>query len=152
MKRSLRLILAVVLTITISSSCKKNNPDPVVPENNSILGMWVESQTATLYRAVLFSNDGVFRQYVVVKNNNSSQGFTLSGTYTIDGDKISARVTEEIFNDGSNPGVKTTINTTLFDKGTFSIKNNLLQINYVSYPADAPVATTMLLKRELLPL
>ena len=147
MKRSL-LIIVILVQLAVLSSCKKQDSEPVV-ENNSITGMWTESQTNLLYRNFLFAGDGNFKQYLAIKTNNVIQAITISGTYTVSGNKIGVKVTEQITKNGNDAEVKTALNTTLFDLGTFTIKNNVMVINYTTYPADAPVPTTITLRRDL---
>jgi hypothetical protein len=70
----------------------------------------------------------------------------LSGTYQIDGDKLvltANRVaTWDSFYGSQSPERVEQVNTVVFDQARFRIVAGILIIDYITYPADAPVPTT----------
>ncbi len=143
-KQTLKL-LTVAILFTLTLACKKDNPSN---HNAQLVGSWTESPIEAQYsRTLYFDADGSFTLH---SNSfgSSPSGTTLNGTYSVNGNQLTINVTEEISRSVGFPPTNTKINYSLLDKATFSVAGNKLTLNYVSYPADAPVATTMVLIRN----
>ena len=70
----------------------------------------------------------------------------MSGTYSIEGDQLKIGVNRiaswDRFYGADSPETVQIVNTTLFDQSHFRITALTLTLDYVTYPADAPVPTT----------
>ena len=146
MKNALQLIAIMGLLIITCSSCKKTTYP--APQNVNISGSWVEPPTQILSRKLEFGGTGVFKNYITIKDNNNTELTIYTGSYQLNGDKLTVSVTEKLYQRNTEPAVKTAVNFSLFEQCTYSVNERVLVLNYISYPADAPVATKMTLLRE----
>lgn len=143
-KQTVKLLTLAIL-FSLSLACKKDNPSY---QKAKLVGSWTESPIQAQYnRTFYFAEDGSFTLHSNYFGSSPS-GTTLNGTYSINGNQLSINVTEEISNSKDFPPTHTKINYSLLDKATFSVAGNKLTLNYISYPADAPVETTMVLIRN----
>ena len=147
-RASFVLYLAVVAGIT---SCA-NSTSPEV----SLIGNWAvnESLSPGHYTTQLtFAGDGTFTDAVRMfgsypgqSNNDLSSYSIMSGTYKVNGDQLQTNITRiavwDRFYGANSPETVHTVNTTVFDQTHFRIVGPMLTLDYVSYPADAPVPTT----------
>jgi hypothetical protein len=148
-RASFVLYLAVVAGIT---SCT-----PSTDSETSLIGNWSvrESLGPGYYTTQLtFAGDGTFTD--AVRNFGSYPGQSkddlssytiMSGTYKVEGDQLQTNITHiavwDRFYGANSPETVQTVNTTVFDQTHFRIVGPMLTLDYVSYPADAPVPTTM---------
>jgi len=135
-------LLTVAILFTLTLACKKDNPSN---QRAILVGSWTESPLQAQYdRTFYFAEDGSFTLHSNYFGSSPS-GVTLNGTYSVNGNQLTINVTEEISKSKDFPSTNTKVNYSLLDKATFSVSGNKLTLNYTSYPADAPVATTMVL-------
>jgi hypothetical protein len=152
-RASFVLYLAVVTGIT---SCT-NSTSPEA----SLVGNWAVSESTSpgYYTTQLtFAGDGTFTDAVRMfgsypgQSKNDLSSYTImSGTYKVDGDQLQTNITHTVvwdrFYGANSPETVQTVNPTVFDQTHFRILGPMLTLNYVSYPADAPVPTTKTLIR-----
>ncbi len=76
-------------------------------------------------------------------NPNEIVGQSINrGTFEVEGDSLFVKaLTNLSWNSEYSPEPKTTLLDGRFDGFRYEIKDNILTLYYVSYPADAPVAT-----------
>jgi hypothetical protein len=136
-----KLILVMLfcgIAIAISSGCKKDKPaEPKI--DSEIVGLWMDTPS----RILTFKDNGEFTLQII------AEGYTtLYGTYSIKGDSLKVNIKAQEIRTGSTPGIKTDVTDyALYEKGTFEVKDNKLKLKYISYPADAPVETTVTFDR-----
>lgn len=126
--------LLLVLSVLIVS-CKKDDNDA----KDVLNGEWLETPLQTYSRTIRFESDGRFAMEYL--HPNSSAKSTFKGKYVIKGDSLKVNIQEMLEQQSSGTVVQTPANSIFFEKGTFSINDNVLTINYITYPADAPVPT-----------
>jgi len=135
----LLLVLSVVFV-----SCKKT---VYSIQSDVLAGDWMETPQASITRTLHFETDGKFS--TDIRSVDGSVAVILNGKYSIKGDSLKVNILERISKDDSGQIVKTTGNSDYFEKATFSVQNSKLTINYISYPADAPVRTKSTYNRIL---
>jgi hypothetical protein len=88
----------------------------------------------------------IFGSYGGQSNNDLSSYSIMSGTYKVEGDQLQINITHTVvwdrFYGANSPETVQTVNITVFDQTHFRIVGPMLTLDYVSYPADAPVPTT----------
>ena len=140
--KNLATTISVLLLFSVSFfSCKKDRD--VNPEN-LIKGNWEEMGLNGLTRSLNFTKDKSFFLTIVL-NDGSSIRFI--GTYQIQGDRLKITTTEKLEQEPGKPVQRTPTNYTLYENATFSIVGDILNLNYTSYPADAPVNTPAKFRR-----
>jgi len=115
------------------SSCKK---DRQVKPENLLIGSWKETN---IDRSVSFTADNRFSLLVKYSDGGSS---TFSGTYQVKSDSLKVTTQEIVEQKPGKPVERFSHNYPLYEKATFSVKNDSLTVNYLTYPADGPVPTT----------
>jgi hypothetical protein len=136
-----KLILVVLfcgICIGLASGCKKNKPaEPKI--DSKIVGLWMDTPA----RILDFRSNGKFSLQIITDSYT-----TLYGTYSIQGDSIKVKIKSQEVRTGTSPGLKTNVpEYTLYEKGTFEVNDEKLKLNYISYPFDAPVETSVTLTR-----
>jgi len=140
--KNLTSAISVLLLFSVSFfSCKKDRD--VNPEN-LIKGNWEEMDLNGLKRSLNFTKDNSFFLNIVLSDGSSIQ---FIGTYQIQGDKLKITTTEKLEQEQGKPVQRTATNYTLYENATFSITGDILKLNYISYPADAPVNTPAKFRR-----
>lgn len=141
-KNLIRLSILAISCLFCLISCKKDtNIDQL--NQKAIIGSWTETPLDPQFnRTLYFGKDGSFTLHPTYFGTSTS-GYTINGTYIISGNKLTITITEEIIKEISKPQVNHPVNYVLFDKATFTITGNKLLLDYLSYPADAPVKTSM---------
>jgi hypothetical protein len=127
------------------------------PNSNSLVGLWrapAESlhPTGSMTRMVSFSESGSFTSIV---NSYGIYGgspgklaayIRMTGSYKIDSERLTVTVTRiatwDSFYGETSPETVQQVNTSAFDNAKFVIVGDQLVIDYVTYPADAPVPTS----------
>jgi hypothetical protein len=147
-RASFILYLAVIAGIT---SCTSSTS----PEA-SLIGNWSVSESLSpghYTTQLTFAGDGTFTDAVRIfgsyggqSNNDLSSYSIMSGTYKVEGDQLQINITHTVvwdrFYGANSPETVQTVNITVFDQTHFRIVGPMLTLDYVSYPADAPVPTT----------
>ncbi|MCZ4243545.1 hypothetical protein [Pedobacter punctiformis] len=139
MKKTLKLVSLLFISSLFIFACKKKNNEAPY---NPIKGAWVETPQQTYNRKIVFNDNGKFTMYMT-NTIDANYLVTLNGTYTAQGENLTVNITEEWVKQSNGTVVKTQLpqQYNLFEKGTFNISNTVLTINYLTYPADAPVKT-----------
>lgn len=138
-KRSMLISLLIGGLLIIGSCKKEKNQTDLL---NDVIGNWKETPvTDNVSRTVQFSKDGTIVMTFI--NQQPAPVFTLkfSGTFKIKGDSLKVTLKEQSAQDGDQQPVITPTNALLYDKATFNVTNSILTLKYVTYPADAPLAT-----------
>jgi len=136
--------MAVILIGT--SACKKNNAQP--DTKPPLYGDWKElNLNAGLERIVSFGSNDSFKLTVVNSTVPSIVISTYTGTYIVKNDNVEVKVNQEVVTKDKVVISTTAVNSSLFDKGTYKVENNVLTLKYITYPADAPVNTEATFKR-----
>ena len=142
------LYLAVVAGTT---SCTSSTSSEA-----SLIGNWAVSESVSpghYTTQLTFAGDGTFTDAVRIfgsypgqSSNDLSSYSIMSGTYKVEGDQLQTNITHTVvwdrFYGANSPETVQTVNTTVFDQTHFRIVGPMLTLDYVSYPADAPVPTT----------
>lgn len=140
--KTLTSTISVLLLFSIGfSSCKK---DKKVQLQNPINGNWEEMGLNGLKRSVNFAKDNTFFLTIAYNDGGSTQ---FIGTYQVKGNELTATSTETLEQKPGKPVERTSMNFSLYEKATFSIAGDTLKLNYISYPADAPVNTLAKFRR-----
>ncbi len=152
-------ILSVIL-ILLLSSCEKKVDVKLINEK-ALIGTWADTVKASpngyYINELIFDNTTLFTDkssaygiYNGQNNNELSSWFVRTGNYVLDENKINFNAKEVVSWDsffGGDP--VTTIKTqVIFENSTFSINNNILELNYIIYPADAPENTIRQYKKR----
>jgi hypothetical protein len=135
-------LLTLAMLFALMLACKKDNPSN---SNAKLVGSWTETPLEAQFgRTFYFGEDGSFTLHSTYVGSAPAAS-TLNGNYRIDGNKLVITIMEEIGRQQGFPPVHTQVNYPYLDKLTFTVAGNKLTLNYISYPADAPVATKMVL-------
>jgi len=134
--------LLIVLSVVVVS-CKKSDKD----EKDVLNGAWIETPLQNYSRTLRFESGGRFA--MEYHHTDHSVKTTLNGNYVIKGDSLKVNIQEMLEQQSSGTVVRTPANSVMFEKGTFSIRDKVLTINYITYPADAPVQTQLNFKAIL---
>lgn len=131
-KLTIAFTLALVCISLLACDKERSYEHPLV-------GEWREMDLSGVFRTVIFTNDQKF--HVVIADMHGYATIYL-GSYQLDGDKLKMFTQEMVNSEPRKPAVKTASNVPLYENATFSIAGDILTMNYISYPADAPVSTT----------
>jgi len=140
MKKIFLVLSFMMVSAILFPACKKDKQ--MLPEPSVLIGSWSETPaTPNFQRTLFFAADGTFTMHF------NYFGFmpgaeTMSGIYTTSGEKINLRFLKYIHAEPNKEPVTLVNSPQLYDQATYKVKGNLLILNYVSYPADAPVNTT----------
>jgi hypothetical protein len=137
MKKTLNVCVMLLMLSALLFSCKKK--DNEFKKSDELTGSWYETSRQTYIRRLNFQPGGKFAMDIL--GTDSKVQTTLNGRYVINGNTLSVTSFEIVETQPSGKVVTTKMEDKLFDKATFNIKNLVLTIDYVSYPADAPVPT-----------
>lgn len=136
------LILGVLLVLGLGA-CKKDHNEKT---DTKLTGSWMELELSGVTRRITFNSDKSFNLLI---GYPVAGGSMVKGSYVTKGANLKIQV-EEIVED--LPGQPTKVSgasSVLYDKATYIIKGDTLILNYTSYPADAPEATTAKFKRAI---
>lgn len=140
--------------LVISAACKKDEVVEPPEINIDLLGDWVyvinlASGGHYLYE-LSFKNDGTFTEkssaygtYEEQDENELSGWFIRTGNFETHKNNLYCTFTKVVSWDSFYGGEPETSDITgmIFENCTFTIQNNILELNYITYPADAPVLT-----------
>jgi hypothetical protein len=147
-----RWMLSVIITLLLSSCAKKD--DVKLIDNNSLIGTWADTITVSTngyyVDELIFNNNSSFTDksnaYGVYEGQNDKElsgWYVRTGNYELNESKVSFNAKKTVSWDsffGGDP--VTTIKTqVIFEGCTFSINNDTLKLEYITYPADAPEIT-----------
>jgi hypothetical protein len=128
-----KLLLLSLLSLITLFSCKKDGPTVL---ENKLVGNWKELD---VNRSLKFTIDNFFAFSITDGDGVKS---TYSGNYQINGDNFNVSTQKVLVQQPGKLAQTTPSTTPFFDKASFSVSGDTLTINYISYPADAPVPTT----------
>ena len=140
MKNKLLSISGLLMLLSlVMISCKKDKT-PAGPKD-ALTGSWEEVPQKAYSRRLLFGEGGNFSMQIR-DQDNQYWSIEVIGKYTISGDQLIVNTSSNLEKSSTGKIISNTpINYVLFDKGKFSINQQVLTINYTTYPADGPVAT-----------
>ncbi|MDP9204866.1 MAG: hypothetical protein M3P12_05310 [Gemmatimonadota bacterium] len=149
-------VLCLALVAGVVSCRNAAGPDA------TLVGGWVvrESTSPSGYYEthLTFAADGTFTDAIRSFGSYPSQSpgdlssySILSGTYRVQADQLAIEVNRIVLWDrfyGAN-SLETVrnVNTTIFDQSRFRIVGSILTLDYITYPAEAPVPTKKVLLR-----
>lgn len=129
--------------------------------DNSLIGTWVETVNATpsgyYVHELVFNNDLTFSDKSSSYGIYSSQGknelsgwFIRTGNYDINNDKLNFISKKNISWDSFYGGSPVTVFKTqiIYENCSFKLNGDKLELNYTTYPADAPENTIRLYERQ----
>lgn len=139
MKNNLLKTFGLFLLLTISiTSCKKSKTE-LDGKTDALTGAWQEANmSGSIARRLVFKPGGDFTMEIWTNNYKSGE---VNGTYIIDGSNLTVNINEEVEINSAGSATIRKVNRQLFEKGKFSISNDILTIKCITYPADAPVDT-----------
>lgn len=152
-------LILFLISIFISFSCEKKDDDKLI-NDNELIGTWVDTVYAkpSGYRVyeLIFNSTSSFTDksssygiYNDQDNDELSGWFVRTGNYEVNNNKlklISKKVVSWDSFFGGNP-VTSSETQIIFENCTFTINRNILELNYITYPADAPENTTRRYKK-----
>lgn len=130
--------LLLLLSMSIFA-CKK---DEISSEpKNALYGSWAEIPSNNYRTRINFGTQGNFE--MALRDSSKAYWSTaVIGRYKISNDSLKVNITRIEERSASGTVTNTTpSNYTIFDKGKFSVENDVLTIQCVTYPADGPVPT-----------
>ncbi|TLX72410.1 hypothetical protein E9993_17910 [Labilibacter sediminis] len=145
-------MLSVILVLLLSS-CEKKDDDKLI-DDNILIGTWVDTVNALpngyYINELIFDSNTSFSEkssaygiYNGQDYNELSGWFVRTGNYGLVENKIEFTAKKVVSWDSFFGGDPVTTNETrvIFENSTFSINNDILELNYITYPADAPENT-----------
>lgn len=152
------IFLSLILIITIAFSCQKE--EVCVIGNRALIGSWADTVSVTdggtfvdeltLHESGLFTK--IINSYGVYEGQDEldlSGWHILSGTFSQEGDRLNFQSEKAVSWDsfsGDDPIAKVE-KQTIFENCTFTIHDDLLELSYITYPADAPEITIKVYRR-----
>jgi len=105
-------------------------------------------------RYISFAEDGTFlfatNMYGIYGGSALAAYTRTTGTYRIEGDRLISTATRvatwDSFYGAGSPETVQNVNHSFLDQARFRIVGSVLILDYITYPADAPEPTTMLLE------
>ena len=147
-KKTLLYFCVLLSCIALITSCKRQTADQKKSNYiDKLSGEWLEVSPAH-QRRLIFMDDGKFAMFIGEGNNYTIK---ISGNYTVKGDSLKAKAIEQLEKQEDKSTIKTELNNIVFERATYKFKDGQLIINYITYPADAPIETILTLKRVLRP-
>lgn len=156
MRNFIRLFIRIIIFLTsvlLFTSCSKE-------DDGLLMGTWTNKKDAQpngyyVYELRFFNDSAfiaktsAFGIYTGQAQNDLTAWFEHSGYYSQNVNKLylfSNKYTflDTFYGDQSQTIIKDEI---LFQNCTFKISDNILELNYTTFPADAPVNTVMQYKR-----
>jgi hypothetical protein len=131
--------LAVAALLIATGSCN----EPAGPAG-ALVGRWIETDSP--HRHLVLRSNGTFE-------NSGASGFTYwrhEGTFEANGSTI--EFFPQRFVSRAGPELPETVEepssySSIFENCSFEVEGRVLVLSYTTYPADAPVPTTMRLLR-----
>src|SRR5215813_5646065 len=148
----------VVALCAAMASCRISTD--AVP--HELVGTWETARESTppgSYQITLmfgrngrYSNEGrSYGMYPGQAPNDLSGYSRVDGTYEVHGDTVVTHAEERVWWDrfygADSPEHREAYDSAPFSPSQFEITGSMLVLRYMSYPADAPVPTTMILVR-----
>lgn len=145
-------LLAGCLGLFVATACTESTRPVVSP----LVGSWATPQEnlhpmGRMTRFLSFSGDGTFMfatySYGIYGGSDLAAYTRTSGTYEVEGDRVICTATRvatwDSFYGASSPETVQQVNYSLFDQARFRVILETLTLEYITYPADAPVPTTL---------
>src|SRR6478672_10272534 len=148
------MLVGYLMLASAGAACSDSSA-PVI--SSPIVGTWIASEalhpTGSMTTQIGFTESGMFIYSRVSygiypgQSAGTASAYTqISGTYQIDGDRLTITgnrtATWDSFYGANSPERVTNVNTEVFKDARFRIVTGNLILDYITYPADAPVPTT----------
>lgn len=142
-KINLPYIALLLFCMTSIAACTRK--EKTTPERQKeLLGSWQE--TAAVIRILTFKENGDF--LMSLRSGNEST-VNLYGTYKVKGDSLKLNVDRQEEVIPNQPTIITLINHNFLNEDcVYKVKDNTLDLTYITYPADAPVRTESKFTRQ----
>jgi hypothetical protein len=143
----------------VTAACRQST----APPGSALVGGWMAPREAlrpsgSMTRNLGFSENGTFvytvNSYGVYGGNTPGQlsAYTnITGTYQVDGNRVALTATRiatwDSFYGAGSPERVEMVSRSIFDQARFTILGGLLTLDYITYPADAPVPTRLFFTR-----
>ena len=154
MNRTLSVCCAAALVV--AGACSGSTSPKI---NSPLVGGWITARESlrpmgSMTRYFSFAEDGTFlfatNTYGVYGGTELAAYTRTTGTYRIEGDRLISTATRvatwDSFYGAGSPETVQNVNSSFLDGARFRIVGSFLFLDYITYPADAPVPTTMLLE------
>jgi hypothetical protein len=157
----MRLVMSVGCLVAgiVVTGCREST----APTRSALVGAWMAPRetlrpSGSMTRNLGFSENGTFvytvNSYGVYGGNSPGQlsAYTITtGTYQVDGNHVALTATRiatwDSFYGAASPERVELVSRSIFDQARFTILGGLLTLDYITYPADAPVPTRLLFAR-----
>lgn len=144
MKSIKNILLLAVILVTSLLSCKK---DKAEKPSHPLSGEWHLTDTEGYFTRIIFGEGNNFSY--VVSSKDWSMTTAVLGSFSTDRNGLKVTVLKRLVQEKDKETILVTSDTPFFDQATFSIENNILTLNYTTYPADAPVPITLKFTKAL---
>lgn len=140
------LVTILLLLVIVAGACKKDKPGAVFPIE--LTGYWLENVrfdgSVISYKEIHFWGDSVKFTSVDVA---SYQFTSARGTYSTQGDKLITNFKEVTVHRGGKMISRGPVSGSYLENATYTLNAINLTLNYTTYPADAPMNTTIVFNR-----
>lgn len=113
---------------------------------NVLTGQWHELNLTGFGRSLKFNASN---EFVFSAGDHEGHATNYYGTYQLNGDSLKISIKEKLIQEPGKPAVKSPSNHLLYEKAIFKVLGDTLVLNYITYPADAPIATTAKFRRAI---
>ena len=122
--------------------------EPIPVDQAPLIGSWAEDGNTIAPRYLTFGQGKLFA-FIITHADGSWT--SIGGSYATDGNRIELTPTLRYDFPVGGPMVTTNpyADARFFDEATFAVTPAALSLNYLSYPADAPVPTVMTFHRDV---
>jgi len=142
------------MSVIIFSSCERKTDE-------TLIGTWAytteSSPRGYVINEITFNSEGLFTKnltwYGIYEGQNSDElsGWTeITGDFEVNENKLIVTANKSVSWDAfySTDPVTTIETETLYTNCTFDIDEKILELKYLTFPADAPVQTKSLFKKQ----
>ncbi|SES22080.1 hypothetical protein [Pedobacter rhizosphaerae] len=132
MKNAFKIFVFTIFASIAITSCKKEKLPQTPTTSDSLVGNWRETNTGSVLRRISFGVGLDFSMVTVLDNTHST---SLHGKYTVNGNAVDIVITESVSRNGDK-SVTTVVNQKVYDKASFTVKDDKLTLNFIGFPAD----------------
>jgi hypothetical protein len=141
------LLSSALLCVMLASACKKDKNEPA----KKLYGQWEETGLSNVgSRSLSITKDSIYLNIWISSGGVLSETVRISGAYQLKGDSLITSAKERVESKSNGQVIsRKPVTGKMYEKATYKVEDNKLTINYTTYPADAPVATTANFRRLL---